>query len=146
MKEALPVSARVEPEGGQQAAATAGPEVLVSQLLRYGVATSVALILLGTTLTFLRHPDYLSSTADMERLARGTEAAHTLSDVLAGVFDARGRAVTMVGLLMLMGLPVARVGLSLYLFARQGDRRFVLLTSAVLGLLLLSLLLGGLEH
>ena len=37
------------------------PEALISYLLRGGVAVSFVLIVLGTTISFIRHPDYLRS-------------------------------------------------------------------------------------
>ena len=37
------------------------PEALISHLLRGGVAVSFVLIVLGTTISFIRHPDYLRS-------------------------------------------------------------------------------------
>jgi uncharacterized membrane protein len=57
-----------------------------------------------------------------------------------------GRSLTMVGLLLLMALPVARVALSLVLFAQRRDRVFTAITAGVLGLLVLSFALGRVTH
>jgi uncharacterized membrane protein len=43
---------------------------------------------------------------------------------------------------VLVATPVARVALSIAVFARQRDRTYVVITSIVLGLLLLSFALG----
>jgi uncharacterized membrane protein len=117
-------------------------ELLISQLLRYGVMISVGFVVVGTLISFLRHPDYVSSTESLERLTRPTDAPHGLSEVLAGVEAARGQALVMMGLLLLISIPVTRVGLSLLVFSYQRDRAFVTITGAVLTLLLLSFLLG----
>ncbi|HEX5745968.1 MAG TPA: DUF1634 domain-containing protein [Archangium sp.] len=122
-----------------------GPEVLISQLLRLGVLLSLSLVSAGMVLTFFHHPDYFSSTQALQRLTAPEHTLHSLDGVLAGVEAIRGQALVMVGLLVLMATPVLRVALSLLLFSRQRDRIFVGVTSVVLGLLLLSFLLGKVE-
>ena len=47
-----------------------------------------------------------------------------------------------VGLLVLIATPVLRVAVSILAFWQEGDRKFVLITSVVLALLLASFLLG----
>ena len=41
-------------------------ELLISRLLRVGVIASVTLIVVGTIVTFVQHPDYLSSSAVLD--------------------------------------------------------------------------------
>lgn len=123
----------------------AGPELLISHLLRTGVVLSLTLVTFGMSLTFFHHPDYFSSAQALQRLTAPERGPHDLSDVLAGVRNVRGQAFVMVGLLVLMATPVLRVALSLLVFSRQRDRAFVAVTSGVLVLLLLSFLLGGVE-
>ncbi len=123
----------------------ASPELLISHLLRSGVMLSLTLVTFGMSLTFVHHPDYFSSTQALQRLTAPERGPHDLTDVLADVMNARGQAFVMVGLLVLMATPVLRVVLSLLVFSRQKDRAFVTVTSVVLGLLLLSFLLGGVE-
>ncbi|XXF77272.1 DUF1634 domain-containing protein [Myxococcaceae bacterium GXIMD 01537] len=121
-------------------------ELLISNLLRVGVASSLALVVLGVLWSFTRHPDWMSSHEELRRLAREHAAPHNLGDVLRGLGGAHGRALTMVGLLLLIALPVARVGLSLVLFAQRKDRAYVAITSVVLALLVLSFALGKVAH
>jgi uncharacterized membrane protein len=122
-----------------------GPELLISNLLRSGVVLSLTLVTFGMSLTFFHHPDYFSSAQALQRLTAPERGPHDLADVLADVMNARGQAFVMVGLLVLMATPVLRVALSLLVFSRQKDRAFVTVTSVVLGLLLLSFLVGGVE-
>lgn len=118
-------------------------ELLISYLLRFGVATSLLIIVGGTLLSFIHHPDYVSAPSELKRLtAPGAAFPHTLSDVLAGVTHLRGQAIVAVGLLVLLATPLARVAVSILAFAYQRDRVFVVLTSIVLLLLLLSFALG----
>ncbi|HZI15018.1 MAG TPA: DUF1634 domain-containing protein [Myxococcus sp.] len=121
------------------------PELLISDLLRYGVLASMALVTLGTVITFLRHPDYLVSTEALERLTAPHPVPHGLRDVVAGALAARGPSFVMAGLLVMMAVPVMRVALSLLIFRQQKDRLYVAITTTVLGLLVLSFLLGAAE-
>jgi uncharacterized membrane protein len=121
------------------------PELLISDLLRYGVLASLTLVTLGTLVTFLRHPDYLVSAEALQRLTAPHPVPHGLSDVVAGAMAARGQSFVMSGLLVMMAVPVMRVALSLLIFRQQRDTRYVLITAAVLGLLLLSYFLGAAE-
>jgi len=117
-------------------------ELLISNLLRYGVLLSVSLVATGALLTFFHHPDYLTSSDSLERVTRPEEVPHSLPEVVAGLSTARGRALTMMGLLLLISIPVTRVALSLIVFRSQRDRHFVRITAAVLVLLVLSFALG----
>ena len=117
-------------------------ELLISRLLRYGVIVSVSVILAGMAVTFARHPEYSGSIADTGRLTSQNDAPHRLADVWSGVLALRGRAVVMAGLLLLIGIPVARVFLSLFIFGYRRDRAFIGITSVVSALLMLSFLLG----
>jgi uncharacterized membrane protein len=130
---------------GAEAAPTASPEVLISTLLRVGVSTSLALVVLGILVTYTRHPDWITSSEALEPLTHAPSGPRSLAEVVAAAGAAQGQALTMVGLLLLMVLPVARVGLSLLLFAQRRERAFALLTALVLGLLLLSFGLGHTE-
>lgn len=121
-------------------------ELLISNMLRAGVAASLALILLGIILTFIHHPEFLSSPEALDGLTNmnGT-FPHTISDVMAGVATFRGTAIATLGLLLLIATPVTRVAISIFAFIYQRDRTFVAITAVVLMLLLLSFLLGKVE-
>jgi uncharacterized membrane protein len=121
------------------------PELLISDLLRYGVLASLSLVTLGTLVTFLRHPDYLVSAEALQRLTAPHPVPHGLSDVVAGAMAARGQSFVMSGLLVMMAVPVMRVALSLLIFRQQRDTRYVMITTAVLALLVLSFVLGAAE-
>lgn len=122
-------------------------EWLVSVLLRTGVTVSLALIVAGMTLAFIHHREYVFSHAELVRLTGpGADFPHSVAAVEAGVRQGRGRAFIMAGLLVLIATPVMRVAVSIVGFAYQKDRTFVVITSIVLALLLLSFLVGKVEH
>jgi uncharacterized membrane protein len=121
-------------------------EVVLGNLLRYGVVLSVVLLTGGVIVSLLRHPDYLTDPGDLARLTRpGAAFPHTLRDVGAELAQVRGRAIMTVGLLLLIGTPVARVVASIVAFALERDWRFVALTTFVLVVLLVSFWIGKVE-
>jgi uncharacterized membrane protein len=119
-------------------------ELVISLVLRGGVIISMAVILLGMVLSFIHHRQYVSSPAELERLTRpGAAVPQTLHGVWIGVLALRGQSVVAAGLLLLILTPVFRVAASVLAFVAQKDRTYVLLTSVVLALLLLSFVLGN---
>lgn len=117
-------------------------ELWISRLLRTGLAASLGCIAVGTLISFVRHPDYLYSARALQRLTAPGMAPHQLEPVLDGLTRARGQALVMVGLLLLIATPVLRVALSVFIFLRERDRPMLALTLAVLFLLLLSIAIG----
>lgn len=121
-------------------------ELVISTLLRTGVVVSLTLIVVGTVITFVRHPEYLSSPTALEHLTEpGAAFAHTLDQVWFGMKELQGEAVVTSGLLLLIATPVIRVAVSIFAFVYQRDRNYTLITLVVLCLLLLSFVLGRVE-
>lgn len=121
-------------------------EILISTLLRVGVIVSLAVVVCGTILSFTHHHDYAWSPDELTKLTRiGTSFPHDIQAIIRGTMELRGSAIVMVGLLLLIATPVARVAVSIFAFVYEGDRIFVLITSLVLALLILSFVLGAAE-
>ena len=119
-------------------------DLAISRLLRGGVLISIAVVLLGAAITFVRHPSYVRSGRELGRL---TSPAMTypssVATVVHGAEAQRGQAIMMAGLLLLIATPVARVGLSIAVFVVEHDRLYIVITSVVLLLLLTSFALGA---
>jgi len=121
-------------------------EILISNVLRIGVLTSLAFVVTGLIVTFVGHPDYISSSGALTDLTRiGAEFPTSVSDVVSGLIAFQGPAIVAFGLLLLVATPVVRVMISILAFVYQGDRTYVVITSVVLILLLLSFILGKAE-
>ena len=121
-------------------------ELVISDLLRVGVVISLALIVIGSIVTFVRHPAYLRSPDELGGLVQPeTILPHTLGEVAAGLRDFRGQAIVSLGLLVLIATPMMRVAVSIVAFILAGDRLYTLITLAVFCLLMLSLVLGAVE-
>ncbi len=116
----------------------------ISNLLRGGVLLSVAIVLAGLFMTFVHHHEYFSSRPALGELTRvGEHFPNTIGGVISGVRELKGQAIVMAGLLLLIATPVARVAFSIAVFAVEHDKLYMLITTAVLLLLLLSFALGA---
>jgi uncharacterized membrane protein len=115
-------------------------ELSLGNLLRYGVLLAATTVFLGGVIYLWRHAgepvDY--------RAFRG-EPANLRSPIaiVRDSVDFRGRSLIQLGLLLLIGTPVARVVFSAVSFARQRDFLYVTFTLIVLAVLIYSLFLAG---
>jgi uncharacterized membrane protein len=121
-------------------------DIALSRLLRGGVLISVAIVLVGIVLTFVHHPEYFSSRPALGELTQpGTHFPNTIGAILHDVAELKGQAVVMLGLLLLIATPVARVALSVLIFLVEKDRLYTAITVAVLIILLISFFTGRAE-
>ncbi|MDR0268246.1 DUF1634 domain-containing protein [Paenibacillus sp.] len=107
-------------------------ELAVSRWLRVGVVISAAVIILGLVLFFISgnsgYPaDYYP---------------HNLPEIFSGTIQLKPYAVITTGLILLILTPVLRVAISIWVFVREGDKLYVIITSIVLFILIVSLALG----
>lgn len=118
-------------------------ELLISQILKIGVRLSLAIILIGMVLSFVHHPDYLWQKDGLARLTRPPISfPHSVAATAQGLAKFRGQSVVVVGLLLLIATPVVRVGVSVFGFAYERDRTYVVITTIVLVFLIASFFLG----
>jgi uncharacterized membrane protein len=119
-------------------------DIAISRLLRGGVTISIGIVLCGVLITFLHHPSYISSRPALRQLT-GPEAVfpHTIPAVFHQAAEEKGQAIVMIGLLLLIATPVARVAFSIAVFALQHDRLYVGITTTVLILLIISFAFGA---
>ena len=111
-------------------------EIAIGNVLRFGVLTSLAVLLIGIVyfyglrlLGLLHHPVF----------------PDTLSGVFSGLMHGDSVSIIMLGLVILLATPVLRVAVSIIAFAIEEDRTYVIITSVVLAILLFSIFgIGGL--
>jgi uncharacterized membrane protein len=114
---------------------------IISILLRSGVLISALVVLTGGILYLVRYGAALPQYA----VFRGEPAdLRSLSGIVKDVLAFKSRGLIQFGLLLLVATPVARVAFSIFAFALQRDRTYVIITLIVLGVLLYSLTGGGL--
>ena len=111
-------------------------------VLRAGVVLSSGIIAIGTALFVAKHSlDDTSSYLAYNPISipHGSFPV-SLSSIAAGLASLDSFSIIALGFLVLLATPVARVALSLFLFAAERDQKFVYLTAAVLAILLFSIL------
>jgi uncharacterized membrane protein len=118
-------------------------ELIISTLLRVGVTVSLLVVVLGTIVTFVHHPDYRTSQEQLKRMTHPpAEFPKTVQEMWTGLREFHGQSIVVLGLMLLVATPIVRVAVSIFAFWYEGDHIFVMITSIVLVLLLLSFLLG----
>ncbi len=116
-------------------------EQIVGIILRSGVIVAALVVLMGGIIYLIRYgatfPDY--------RVFRGEPPdLRSLSGIVMDAFSFRSHGIIQLGLLLLIATPVARVAFSIVAFALQRDRTYVFVTLIVFGVLIYSLVGGGL--
>jgi uncharacterized membrane protein len=111
----------------------------IARLLRVGVLLSAVVTLAGGALLLL---DRGGAPANLAAFPRPTAPPSDLLAILRGALALEPRALTQLGVVLLIATPVARVALTFVDFARRRDRAYVVLTGLVLLLLVGGVVLG----
>jgi uncharacterized membrane protein len=115
-------------------------EEIVGNLLRTGVSLSAFVVSVGAVIYLVRHG---RSPADY-RVFRGEPSdLKSLSGIVRDAYGLHGRGIIQFGLLLLIATPVVRVAFSIWGFAAEEDRLYMIFTGIVLIVLLYSLLGSG---
>lgn len=111
-------------------------ETWVGLMLRTGVMLAAAVVLTGGILYLAQNraerPNYRQFHGEPHRYL-------ALGEIVHGVAKLDPRSVIMLGLLILVATPVARVGMCIVGFLMESDRMYVVVSSVVLMILLYSL-------
>ncbi len=112
-------------------------ENILGNLLRTGVLLSALVVLIGGVIYLLRHG---RSPMDFG-VFRGEPAdLRGVRGIIRDTLALRGRGIIQLGLLLLIATPVARVAFSIFGFAKERDRMYVVFTVIVFSILLYSLI------
>lgn len=122
-------------------------EMFIAQLLRWGVLLSFIIVAIGIGILILTgntgyHTVRLDDLDTIVQYRMPPDFPNTLGDVLNGVLALRPYAIIAFGLVILIAIPVLRVAVSVIAFAAEKDWLYVLITSFVLLVLLLSFVIG----
>jgi len=108
----------------------------IGNLLRVGVGTAAAVVLLGGVLYLARHGGEMPSY----RVFHGEPSQlRSVGGILRSAPQLGGRGIIQLGLLLLIATPIARVAFAVLGFAMERDRTYVLVSLIVLATLLFSL-------
>jgi uncharacterized membrane protein len=115
-------------------------EEIVGTLLRVGVSLSAFVVAIGGAIYLARHG---REPANYRVFHGEPSDLRSLSGIVREAFRLRGRGIIQLGLLLLIATPVARVAFSIWGFAEEHDRLYMIFTGIVLIVLLYSLLGSG---
>jgi uncharacterized membrane protein len=111
-------------------------EDIIGNLLRIGVGTAAAVVLVGAAAYLVRHGFGHANY----RVFRGEPSdLRTLRGIVRAALGLHPRGIIQLGLVLLIATPVARVAFSVFAFAVERDRMYVVFTLMVLAILILSL-------
>ena len=111
-------------------------EEVVGDLLRAGLLIAAAVVVVGAVVYLARH----GSEQPVYRIFHGEPPdLRGIAGITDVALEWRGRGIIQLGLLLLLATPVARVVFSIFAFAMQRDRLYVVITIVVLTVLLYSL-------
>jgi len=111
-------------------------EDIIGNLLRIGVGTAAAVVLVGAAAYLVRHGFGHANY----RVFRGEPSdLRTLRGIVRAAVGLHPRGIIQLGLVLLIATPVARVAFSVFAFAVERGRMYVVFTLMVLGILILSL-------
>ena len=120
--------------------AEARVDALISQLLRGGVLlASIVAVAGGIGLLLLRG----SQPVNFRAFNDAPSPLRSLDGIAHQALQLDSRAIVQLGLVLLIGTPIARVALTLIAFALQRDRLYVAMTALVLALLLYGIIWGA---
>jgi uncharacterized membrane protein len=115
-------------------------EEIVGNLLRTGVSLSAFVVAVGGAIYLARHGREPASY----RVFHGEPSdLRSLTGIVHDAIGWHGRGIIQLGLLLLIATPVARVAFSIWGFAEEHDRLYMIFTGIVLIVLLYSLLGSG---
>ena len=113
---------------------------IVGNLLRYGVWISLSVAFIGGIVYLLHHGN------DIENYSVFKENDRNIFEVIAavykGVIQGSGESIIFFGIVLLFLTPVFRVLLSLFSFLLEEDYLYVIITTIVIGIIIMSISFG----
>jgi uncharacterized membrane protein len=108
----------------------------IGHLLRIGMLTSAAIILVGGVLYLVQHGH---DPANFSHFSGISPSLRSLSGIVHNAFHGDSASIIQFGLLVLIATPIARVIFTVIAFAAKRDLMYVVISVLVLGVLLYSL-------
>ncbi len=112
-------------------------EILMGNLLRYGVLISATFVLAGSIIYLAQHglekPQYHYFLGEPSRFIH-------LKDIIADALNGHAKSIIQFGLILLIATPIARIVFSIIDFFLEKDYLYVAITAIVLSIIFLSLI------
>lgn len=115
-------------------------QTIIGNLLRYGVWISLSVAFIGGVIYLLHHGNSIEDYSVFKENDRNI--FEVIADVYNGVIQGRGESVIFFGVILLFLTPVFRILLSLFSFILEKDYLYVVITTIVIGIIILSISFG----
>lgn len=115
-------------------------QTIVGNLLRYGVWISLSVAFIGGIVYLLHHGNEIEDYSVFKENDRNI--FEVIAAVYHGVIQGRGESIIFLGIVLLFLTPVFRVLLSLFSFLLEKDYLYVVITTIVIGIIILSISFG----
>ena len=112
-------------------------EIIVGKLLQAGVILSASVVLIGGVIFLIAHG---MEKANYRVFVGEPSDLRTVRGIIHRAAHLRARGIIQLGLLLLIATPIARVAFSIFGFAEEKDRLYMVFTGIELIILLYSLL------
>jgi uncharacterized membrane protein len=113
---------------------------IIGNLLRYGVWSSLALTFTGGIVYLFHH------SKDIEDYSVYIEKEQNIFEIIRSVYEGvltgKGYSIIHLGIILLFLTPVFRILLSLFSFIREKDYLYIIITSIVISIIILSISFG----
>ncbi len=110
-------------------------ETMIGNILRAGVVSSAAITFIGGVIYLLtNHP-----AADYSVFIGSGGALRSVHGIVKGALAFDGAAIIQLGVLLLIITPVARVAFTVFIFIKERDYAYIIITLIVLAILLYGL-------
>lgn len=114
-------------------------QLLIGNMLRWGVIISMIVVSAGGVIYILRHGHEVASYRTFKS---EPDFLKNINGIINGIWAIKGRAVIQAGILLLIATPVVRVILSVISFSLEKDYLYVVITLIVLAIIICSMLSG----
>lgn len=115
-------------------------ELFIGKWLRIGVFTSAAVALLGGIVYLSTHnviPDYRA-----HNFAGAGKQFRNIPDILNGAMALNGTSIIQLAVIILIATPIFRIVFSVFAFAIERDKMYVIITLIVLGVIMFGIFSG----
>lgn len=113
---------------------------IIGNLLRYGVWISLAVAFIGGIVYLMHHGNEIEDYSVFKE--NDKNIFEVITSVYNGLIQRKGDSIIFSGIILLFLTPVFRVILSLFSFLLEKDYLYVVITTIVIGIIILSISFG----
>ncbi|MBK0369306.1 DUF1634 domain-containing protein [Flavobacterium agrisoli] len=115
-------------------------QLIIGNLLRFGVWSALAVTFLGGVLYLIQHGNEYENYAVFKEV--DSSMVRIFSTFFSGLWQGEAEAILFLGIVLLFSIPLLRLAISLLLFYLQKDFLYVGITLAVILIIGCSMALG----